>query len=62
MSCNARVCSGEGKKVELDVVADQASPGLGLAPKNGVCVKILMRDSLVELSMVNVIHCGLLKL
>ena len=61
MSWNAQVCSGEGKQVELDVVADQASPGLGLAPKNGICVKILMRDFLVDLSMVNIVHCSLLK-
>ena len=57
MLWNARVCYGEGKQVELDVVADQASRGLGLAPKNGVCVKILMRDLLVDLSMVNLVHC-----
>ena len=48
--------------MELDVVADQAPPGLGLAPKNEVCVKILMRDLLVDLSMVNVVHCSWLKL
>ena len=47
--------------MELDVLADQASPGLGLAPKNGVCAKILMRDFLVDLSMVNLVHCSLLK-
>ena len=56
-----RVCSGEGKQVELDIIADQAPPGLGLAPKNGVCVKILMRDLLVDLSKVNVVHFSLLK-
>ena len=61
VSWNARVCSGEGKQMELDVVADQAPPGLGLAPKNGVCVKILMRDLLVDLSMDNIVHCILLR-
>ena len=61
MSWNARVCSGEGKQVELDIVADQAPPGQGLAPKNGVCVNVLMRDLLVDLSMVNVVHFSLLK-
>ena len=30
--------------MELDIVADQAPPDLGLAPKNGVCMKVLMRD------------------
>ena len=47
--------------MELDVIEDQASPGLGLEPKNGLCVKILMRDLLADLSMVNVVHCSLLK-
>ena len=47
--------------MELDIVANQASPGLRLAPKNGVCVKILMRDLLVDLSKVNVVHFTLLK-
>ena len=47
--------------MELDIVADQALPGLGLAPKNGVCVKVLMRDLLVELSKVKVVHFSLLK-
>ena len=61
MSWNARVCSGEGKQVELDIVADQAPAGLGLALKNGVCVKILMRDFLVDLSKVNVVHFSFLK-
>ena len=61
MSWNARVCSREGNQVELDVVVDQAPPDLGLVLKNGVCVKILMRDLLVDLSMDNVVHCSLLK-
>ena len=61
MLWNARVCSGEGKQVELNVVADQAPPGLGLALKNGVCVNILMRDLLLDLSMDNIVHCSLLK-
>ena len=61
MSWNARVCSGEGKQLELDIVADQAPPGLGLAPKNGVFVKVLMRDLLVDLSKVHVVHFSLLK-
>ena len=61
MLWNAQVCSGEGKQVELDIVADQAPPGLGLASKNGVCVKILMRNLLVDLSKVNVVHFSLLK-
>ena len=61
MSWNARVCSGEEKQVELDIVADQALPCLGLAPKNKVCVKILMRDLLVDISKVNVVHFSLLK-
>ena len=61
MSWNARVCSGEGKQVELDIIADQAPPGLGLASKNGVCVKILMRDLLVDLPMDNIFHCSLLR-
>ena len=61
MSWNAQVCSGEGKQVKLDIVANQAPPGLGLAPKNGVCVKILMGDFLVDLSKVNVVHFSLLK-
>ena len=47
--------------MELDVVADQAPPSLGLAPENGVCVKILMRDLLVDLSMDNVVHFSFLK-
>ena len=47
--------------MELDFVADQAPLGLGLAPKNRVCVKILMRDSGVDLSMVSVVHCSLPK-
>ena len=59
---NAQVCFGEGKQVELGIVADQAPPDLGLAPKNGVCVKILMRDLLVDLSKVNVVHFNLLQL
>ena len=42
--------------MELNIVADQASPGLGLALKNRLCVKILMRDLLVDLSKVNVVH------
>ena len=61
MSWNARVCSGEGKQVEIDVVADQAPPALGLASKNGVCVKILMRDLLVDLPMDNMVHRSLLR-
>ena len=32
---DAQVCSGEGDQKELDIVVDQASPGLGLAPKKG---------------------------
>ena len=47
--------------MELDVVADQAPPDLGLTPKNGVCVKILMRDLLVDLPMDNIVHCSLLR-
>ena len=62
MSWNAQVCFGEGKQVELEVVADPASPGLGLASKNEVCVKMLMRDLLVDLPMDNIVHCGLLRL
>ena len=61
MSWNARVCYREGKQVELGIVADQAPPGLGLAPKNGICVKVLMRDLLVDLSKVNIVHFSLLK-
>ena len=33
---NARVCSGEGEQEEIDVVANQAPPGLGLAPTRGL--------------------------
>ena len=47
--------------MELDIVADQAPPDLGLAPKNRACVKILMRDFFVDLSKVNVVHFSLLK-
>ena len=47
--------------MELDIIADQAPPGLGLASKNGVCVKILMRDLLIDLSKVKVVHFSLLK-
>ena len=47
--------------MELDIVADQAPPGLGLALKNGVCVKILMRDLLVDLPMDNIVHHSLLR-
>ena len=47
--------------MELYIVVDQAPPDLGLATKNGVCVKILMRDLLVDLSKVNVVHFTLLK-
>ena len=47
--------------MELDIVVDQAPPRLGLAPKNGLCVKILMRDLLLDLSKVNVVHFTLLK-
>ena len=47
--------------MELDIVVDQAPRSLGLAPKNGVCVKVLMIYLLVELSMVNVVHFSLLK-
>ena len=61
MSWNAQVCSGEGKEVELEIVADQAPPSLGLAPKNGVCLKILMRVLFVDLSKVNEVHYSLLK-
>ena len=62
MLWNARVFFGEEKQVELGIVADQSPPGLGLAPKNRVCVKILMRDFHVDLSKVNVVHFSLLKL
>ena len=61
MLWNALVCSGEGKHEELDIIMDQAPPGLGLAPKNGVCVKIVMRDLRVDLYKVNVVHFTLLK-
>ena len=37
MSWEARVFSGEGDQAEIDIVGDQAPPGLGLAPKRGVC-------------------------
>ena len=47
--------------MELDIVADQAPPSLGLAPKSKVGVKIQMRDLLVDLSKVNVVHFSLLK-
>ena len=47
--------------MELDIVANQAPPGLGLASKNRVCLKILMRDLLVDLSKVNIVHFSLLK-
>ena len=47
--------------MELDIVADHAPPGLGLASKNGVCVKILMRDFLVDLPMDNIVHCSFLR-
>ena len=47
--------------MELDIVVDPAPPCLGLASKNGVCVKIQMRDLLVDLSKVNVVHFTLLK-
>ena len=47
--------------MELNVVADQAPLDLGLPPKNGVCVKILMRDLLVDLSIDNIVHCSFLK-
>ena len=47
--------------MELDIVEDQALPSLGLAPKDEVCVKILMRFLFVDLSMVNVVHFSLLK-
>ena len=47
--------------MEVDIVADQAPLGLGLAPKNGVCVKILMGDLLADLSKVNVVHFSFLK-
>ena len=46
--------------MKIDIVADQTPLSLGLAPKNGVCVKILMRDLLVNLSKVDVIHFSLL--
>ena len=42
-------------------MADQVPPGLGLAPKNGVCVKILMRDLLVDLSKFNLVYFTFLK-
>ena len=51
----------KGKQEELDVIADQESPCLGLVSKNGVCAKILMRDLLVDLFMVNLVHCSLPK-
>ena len=47
--------------MELDIVADQAPPDLGLAPKNRVCVKVMMRVLFVDLSKVNVVHLSLLK-
>ena len=40
---------------------DQVPRSLGLASKNEICVKILMRDLLVELSKVNVVHFTLLE-
>ena len=47
--------------MEINVVADQAPPALGLASKNGVCVKILMRDLLVDRPMDNIVHRSLLR-